>query len=76
MPTIKELRLERNLSQAALAALSGVSTPAISRMENGHAIQPYVLTFVCQALGVSPKDITGVNLYSAVQTAQRRKRRA
>jgi transcriptional regulator with XRE-family HTH domain len=75
MPTLAELRTERNLSQIDLAGLTGLSTSAISRLENGHPIQKTTLTLVCQALGVSPSDVTGVNLYSAVQAAAKRKKR-
>ena len=75
MPTIRELRLERDMSQAALAARSGLSIPVISRMENGHAVQPYAFKLVCQALEVSPSTITGVNVSSAVQAAAKRKKR-
>lgn len=75
MTTIREHRIARDMSQAVLAARSGLSLPAISRLENGRPILPITLKLVCQALEISPDDVTGVNLYSAVQMAAKRKKR-
>lgn len=75
MPTPYELRVQKNLSQRQLAKLAGVSTPTISRMENGHNILEDKFNGICQALGVSPREVTGVNVYSAVQARAVAKRK-
>ncbi len=58
MLTMKKLREERGLSQAALSALTGIAIPTISRLENGHR-RPANLTrrAIAHALGVRPEDI-------------------
>lgn len=75
MPTPYELRVQQNLSQRQLAELAGVSTPTISRMENGHNILVDKFKDICRALGVSPQEVTGVNVYSAVQARAVAKRK-
>lgn len=72
MTTIREYRLARNWSQADLAAHSGLSVPAISRLERGQPITITTLKLVCQALEISREQVTGVNIHSAVQAAAER----
>jgi transcriptional regulator with XRE-family HTH domain len=58
MATLKELRLERLLSQAKLARLSGVSRTTIVAIENNqHNPQPLTLHRLAKALKVNPKDM-------------------
>ncbi len=58
MPTLKELRLNRLLSQAKLSKLSGVSRTTIVALENNqHPPQPLTIHKLAKALGVNPTDI-------------------
>ena len=45
-------RLNRNLTQAALAAQAGVSTPTVQRIEQGHSSQAVNLVRILRALGL------------------------
>ena len=45
-------RLNRNLTQAALAAQAGVSTPTVQRIEQGHSSQAANLIRILRALGL------------------------
>ena len=45
-------RLNRNLTQAALAAQAGVSTPTLQRIEQGQSSQAANLVRVLRALGL------------------------
>jgi len=55
---LNELRLERELSQAALAQYAGVDRKTINRIENGH-FSPALDTIVrlSVALDISPSDL-------------------
>ena len=58
MATLRELRLNRLLSQAKLAKLSGVSRTTIVAIENNqHTPQPLTIHKLAKALGVDPTDI-------------------
>ena len=58
MSTLRELRLNRLLSQAKLAKLSGVSRTTIVAIENNqHAPQPLTIHKLAKALGVNPTEI-------------------
>jgi transcriptional regulator with XRE-family HTH domain len=58
MPTLKQLRLDRLLSQAKLADLSGVSRTTIVAIENNqHAPQDLTLHKLAKALKVHPQEI-------------------
>lgn len=76
MPTFSEIRVSQNLSQARVAELAGVSIATVNRAENGHAIQPDKFKAMCGVVGVSPNEVTGVIVYSAVQAAAKRKKKA
>lgn len=55
---LKKLRVNRGLSQETLAGLSGVSRPAIHRIENGQQTpQRRTVTKLARALDVHPADI-------------------
>lgn len=62
MSTIRELRLARGISQNDLAYVSGLSYGAISRMERGKPVQRTTFHVVCNVLGVTPENVTGVVL--------------
>lgn len=55
---LKKLRLERELSQDALAQKAGIERKTINRIENGH-FSPNLSTLlsVCKALKVKPSDV-------------------
>ncbi len=59
---IREIRLEKGLSQAALAEKAGLSIPVISSIENAHS-RIWLATFasICEALQVSADDILRLN---------------
>ncbi|MDP9369467.1 MAG: helix-turn-helix domain-containing protein [Chloroflexota bacterium] len=58
MPTLAAARADAGLSQPALAALAGVSTSTINRIERGRTRPcPRVVTHLSIALGVRPESI-------------------
>ena len=56
---LREIRLDRGLSQEELHEMTGVSRDTISRMETGDRPNPHPRTLrrLSQALGVSVADI-------------------
>ena len=55
---LKRLRKERGLTQEVLADLSGVSRPAIHRVENGQQVpRRGTISKLARALGVEPSDL-------------------
>jgi transcriptional regulator with XRE-family HTH domain len=56
---LKEIRLDRGLSQEELHEMTGVSRDTISRMETGDRPNPHPRTLrrLAEALGVSVADI-------------------
>lgn len=76
MPTPYDLRVSRDWTQGQLAEKAEVSTATISRMERGELIYKNNFLAICRALDATPEEVTGVNIYSAVQAkARRRKQR-
>ncbi len=67
MPTIRELRVARGLSQEALAAKARVSMRTVNRLERGNAVTRATVDAVAKALGVSPNAVTGVSILNRVQ---------
>jgi len=58
MATLRQIRLDRLLSQAKLAQLSGVSRTTIVAIENNqHEPQDLTLHKLAKALRVHPKEI-------------------
>jgi transcriptional regulator with XRE-family HTH domain len=58
MPTLKELRVKRVMSQADLARESGVTISAICRLERAQRKPRFVtIRKLAKALGVNPSDI-------------------
>lgn len=53
------LRAGRDLTQAQLAALAGLDTATVARLENGQIRRPQArtLTRIAKALGCSPADL-------------------
>ena len=60
--TVKELRKEKNLSQAALAKELGIATSAIGHMENGRMK-------VSAKIATKAKEVFGVDLTDAAEKA-------
>jgi len=55
---IREVRLEKNISQEELAALSGIDRSYVSLIERGINSPSLVMIFnLCSALGVSPSEV-------------------
>jgi transcriptional regulator with XRE-family HTH domain len=58
MPNLKRIRNEYPLTVRELAAKSGVSHDAITRIENGHReARPSTVRKLAQALGVEPREL-------------------
>lgn len=56
--TLRELRAERDLTQAALAELVGVSRKTINTIENGVFVPSTVLALkLARALGLTVEDL-------------------
>jgi transcriptional regulator with XRE-family HTH domain len=60
MPTIREWRERRGLSQQELADKALVSIPAISRLENERPVSRATFRRVCKALDVKESEVSGV----------------
>lgn len=54
---LKELRLERMLTQKALAELAGLSHETVTTAESGAPVSPTSARKIVTALGVEPKDL-------------------
>jgi DNA-binding XRE family transcriptional regulator len=55
---LRKLRIERELSQAALAQKAGIDRKTVNRIENGHyspSLQSLIL--LCSVLKVRPADV-------------------
>lgn len=64
------------MSQVELAKQTKLSRQTIGRLENGEAVHRSTLKKVCLALGIEDiTTLTGITLYSAVQSAARRKQK-
>ena len=63
---IKEIRIQRGMSQADLAEKSHLSLPMISRIENAHT-NMWLISFaqIAEALQVSADDILRLNVPAA-----------
>ena len=59
---IRELRLQKGMSQTELAEKANLSVPVISDIENSHS-KIWLITFskIAEALGVSANDILRLN---------------
>ncbi len=49
---IQRQRLDQNVTQAAVARVSGVSTPTVQRLEGGSSVQLVSLLRILRALGL------------------------
>lgn len=54
---LRQVRLERALSQRALARAAGVRPATVSDVENGTAARISTIKALADALGVAPTDI-------------------
>lgn len=61
MPTIKDVRIEQGLTQQELASKANIAYATVSRLERGKHVTKGTLTLICQVLGISPDEVTGVN---------------
>ena len=59
LPRLKALRLERALSQRALAQKAGVTQVTIVRAERGEDVQPGTHRKLAEALAVDPRELMG-----------------
>lgn len=75
MPTIEEIRISKELSQARLAELSGIAASTISRLERGMPVSERVVQVLCDALGVQISEVTGWTRFIPVAHRGRRQRR-
>lgn len=67
MPTVRELRKGKKMSQGDLAKIAGVGLTTIHRLEKGHDVNPATLKAVADALEVQVSEITGVHILSRVE---------
>ncbi|GAA3902192.1 MULTISPECIES: helix-turn-helix domain-containing protein [Gibbsiella] len=74
---IRELRLAKGWSQEQLAAIAGLSTRTIQRIENGHQASLETLGAIAAALGVQVSDLASQapeqTACSAAELAARRR---
>lgn len=75
MVTLKEARINKDISQVELARMAGTSQRLVSRAESGKTILKETLVKICAALDISPDDVTGVDALSRVGIAARRTKR-
>jgi transcriptional regulator with XRE-family HTH domain len=54
---LKELRINRGLSQRRLAELAGVANTSVWKIENGGGANPATLKKLADVLGVRPVDL-------------------
>jgi putative transcriptional regulator len=60
---LRELRAERDLTQAALAEMVGVSRKTINTIENGVFVPSTLLALkLAQALGLAVEDMFSLNI--------------
>lgn len=67
MATLREIRVEKDLSQQFVAERAGVSPKTLSNLETGKRVRRSVVQRVCAVLGVDPSEVTGINFYSPIQ---------
>ncbi len=53
---IKELRVDKNLTQETLAEIAGLDQRTISHSENGHSMSMKTLQLLIDSLGVSEEE--------------------
>lgn len=66
---LQKRRLEKNMSRAMLAQLSGVPAPTIAKFEKNHKISLESYVALCKALGYSDeiKSLLAEPKYSTIQ---------
>lgn len=75
MPTIEDIRISRELTQAQLSKQSGVAASTISRLERGLPVSEKTVEILCNALGVHISEVTGWTRFIPVAHRGRRQRR-
>lgn len=63
MKTLKQLRLDQELTQQQLADRAKVSRRVVNRAEAGAPIMPLKFAAICRALGVSRDAVVGANVF-------------
>lgn len=59
---LRELRIEKALSQRELARISGIRPGTVNRVEQGHPTRLSTIAAIALALGVEPLDIARVDV--------------
>ena len=62
VPTLKELRHTRNLTQEELATQLNMSITTLNKMERGHAVSRNSAMRVCRFFGIGLDQVEGVTL--------------
>lgn len=62
MSTLLDFRREKNLSQKEVAELANVSLPSYWRAEKGDLVSYTTAKKICQAFGVEPRVVEGLNI--------------
>jgi hypothetical protein len=62
MTTLAEARIAQNLSMRALGGITGICFTTICRMEHGHGCLEETFLAICEALGLDPEKVEGVNI--------------
>ena len=57
LPTLRQLRQSKGLSQRELGRLAGVSANTLLQVENGRGAYPVTLRKLASALGVRPEEL-------------------
>lgn len=66
MPTVRELREAKGWTQTELASRASISLQTVSSLENGASVLMSTLVLIAQALGVDPKEVSGVTVANRV----------
>lgn len=74
MPTLREIRIGKDLSQAQVGELAGTSQDVVSRAELGKPTRKKTLERICKALEVPFEQVQGMRVYSAVRDRNLKKK--
>lgn len=59
---LRQLRIEKALSQRELARVAGIRPGTVNRVEKGHPTRLSTIAAIALALGVKPLEITRVDV--------------
>lgn len=74
MATIREVRVNQDITQEALAKSAGVCYHTVFRLEAGCPVRKTTALAICRVLGVSLDAVEGINFYSAVRAHSKPKK--